>query len=175
MWGMYQPLLRQDFRLFDEYQMMGAGGSSAAAPLLACPLTTFFGSRDRRVKEHMVQVGGGGWGTAYWLTGKNAATGQVAYIKQPGAAHPPDCTNGAGTRAAGARRAGQSSPAGPSAATAWRATTCGRWTGTASGRGCSTSPAGCSSLWQRPSCRKIRQGSASAGLGKWTEVLGAHS
>ena len=61
LWGMYQPLLRADFRLFDEYQMgpdeaQQGGEGAGGAPLLDCPLTTFYGSRDRRVKEHMVQV-----------------------------------------------------------------------------------------------------------------------
>lgn len=52
LWPLYQPLLRADFRLFDEYELRWP-----VAPLLHCPVTTFYGSRDRRVKEHMVQVG----------------------------------------------------------------------------------------------------------------------
>jgi surfactin synthase thioesterase subunit len=62
LWGMYQPLLRADFRLFDEYQMgppQGGAEGAGGAPLLDCPLTTFYGSRDRRVEQHMVQVGNG--------------------------------------------------------------------------------------------------------------------
>ena len=108
MWGTYQPLMRADFRLFDEYEFSHAGGlawrvrcahamsgrtsllcnwagcgvrrDSATKPsiqrlrfasgayLCCCcdagageaafdfPLATFFGARDRRVAEWMVQV-----------------------------------------------------------------------------------------------------------------------
>lgn len=52
MWGTYQPLMRGDFTLFDEYQHLHAG----AAPF-GFPLATFWGSDDRRIKESMVQ----GW------------------------------------------------------------------------------------------------------------------
>lgn len=54
MWQMYQPLLRSDFRLFDEYRATTRYGS--AAPF-SCPLRLFWGAQDRRVGEAMVQ----GW------------------------------------------------------------------------------------------------------------------
>ena len=48
---MYQPMLRSDFKLFDEYSF------DTDAPLvLPCPITAFWGSKDRRVKEHLVKV-----------------------------------------------------------------------------------------------------------------------
>ncbi|EFN56084.1 hypothetical protein CHLNCDRAFT_145599 [Chlorella variabilis] len=52
LWGTYQPLMRADFTLFDEYTHRHAG-----APPFAFPLTAFWGTRDRRIKQHMVQ----GW------------------------------------------------------------------------------------------------------------------
>lgn len=55
MWEMYRPLLRADFRLFDEYQWSRDGGDTPIAPF-DFPLTTFFGSRDQRVKEHHVEL-----------------------------------------------------------------------------------------------------------------------
>jgi hypothetical protein len=50
-----QPLMRADFTLFDEYDHRHAG----AAPF-DFPLTAFWGSRDRRIKQAMVQVRGRG-------------------------------------------------------------------------------------------------------------------
>lgn len=53
-----QPLMRADFTLFDEYLH-----SHAAAPPFTFPVTAFWGRRDRRITERMVQVGwaaGGG-------------------------------------------------------------------------------------------------------------------
>lgn len=43
--------MRADFTLFDEYTHRHAG-----APPFAFPLTAFWGTRDRRIKQHMVQV-----------------------------------------------------------------------------------------------------------------------
>jgi surfactin synthase thioesterase subunit len=51
MWQMYQPMLRSDFRLFDEYVF-----DKGAPFMLSCPITAFWGSKDRRVKQHLVQV-----------------------------------------------------------------------------------------------------------------------
>jgi surfactin synthase thioesterase subunit len=53
LWGMYQPMLRADFRLFDEYE----ADAALAQPAFRFPLTTFWGDRDRRVTEQLVQVG----------------------------------------------------------------------------------------------------------------------
>lgn len=47
-----QPLMRADFTLFDEYQH-----THGDAPPFAFPLTAFWGNRDRRIKQHLVQVG----------------------------------------------------------------------------------------------------------------------
>jgi surfactin synthase thioesterase subunit len=52
LWGMYQPMLRADFRLFDEYEAVAA----VSQPAFRFPLTTFWGDRDRRVTEQLVQV-----------------------------------------------------------------------------------------------------------------------
>ncbi|PRW20885.1 Monothiol glutaredoxin- chloroplastic [Chlorella sorokiniana] len=52
LWGTYQPLMRADFTLFDEYEHTHGG-----QPPFAFPLITFWGSRDRRIKQHLVQ----GW------------------------------------------------------------------------------------------------------------------
>ncbi|KAL4451499.1 hypothetical protein ABPG75_007161 [Micractinium tetrahymenae] len=52
LWGTYQPLMRADFTLFDEYEHTHEG-----APPFGFPLTAFWGSRDRRIKQRMVQ----GW------------------------------------------------------------------------------------------------------------------
>ncbi|KAG2437450.1 hypothetical protein HXX76_006100 [Chlamydomonas incerta] len=66
MWKMYEPILRADFKLFDEYQAQpgcsggggGGGGvaggaaghaAAAAAPFDGLPITAFFGTLDRRV------------------------------------------------------------------------------------------------------------------------------
>lgn len=46
-----QPLMRADFTLFDEYEHMHGD-----KPPFAFPLTTFWGSRDRRIKQHLVKV-----------------------------------------------------------------------------------------------------------------------
>lgn len=50
-----QPLMRADFTLFDEYEHVHEG-----APPFPFPVTAFWGSCDRRIKQHMVQVGGAG-------------------------------------------------------------------------------------------------------------------
>ena len=47
-----QLLMRADFTLFDEYQH-----THGDAPPFAFPLTAFWGNRDRRIKQHLVQVG----------------------------------------------------------------------------------------------------------------------
>ncbi|KAI8463499.1 MAG: Alpha/Beta hydrolase protein [Monoraphidium minutum] len=78
LWPAFQPLLRADFRLFDEYARRPAPGSppaaaptaadepgqqgrgqeeAAAAAPFAFPITAFWGERDRRITERMVQ----GW------------------------------------------------------------------------------------------------------------------
>lgn len=60
--------MRADFTLFDEYEH-----SHDDKPPFAFPLTTFWGTRDRRIKQHLVQASltGGcrgssaaGWGGA---------------------------------------------------------------------------------------------------------------
>ena len=67
LWGMYQPLLRADFRIFDEYRpsYRQATLQQAQQPF-EFPITAFWGSQDRKVKKHMVQVSGarGGAGGA---------------------------------------------------------------------------------------------------------------
>lgn len=62
MWPMYQPLLRADFTMFDEYPEVdgsgeAAGGRRAAWPVFDFPIQAFWGTRDRRVSEEMVM----GW------------------------------------------------------------------------------------------------------------------
>jgi hypothetical protein len=59
MWDMYQPMLRADFRLFDEYehQQPGQGGGGAQPPF-GFPLHAYWGARDGRVSRHMVQASG---------------------------------------------------------------------------------------------------------------------
>ena len=52
MWGTYQPLLRADFTLFDEYRH----GHAGTAPF-SLPITAFWGRRDRRITSDMVH----GW------------------------------------------------------------------------------------------------------------------
>eukprot|EP00887_Chlorella_sp_A99_P001583 scaffold8.g1583.t1 len=52
MWPAYHPLLRADFRLFDEYEHRDAG----ATPF-EFGITSFWGARDRRITEGMVR----GW------------------------------------------------------------------------------------------------------------------
>jgi surfactin synthase thioesterase subunit len=53
--------MRADFTLFDEYQH-----GHAAAPQFTFPVTAFWGHRDRRITEQMVQVGCACWG-GLWL------------------------------------------------------------------------------------------------------------
>lgn len=55
MWEMYQPMLRADFRLFDEYEPSVARQAADAAPF-ASRMRLFWGERDRRVTKDMVQV-----------------------------------------------------------------------------------------------------------------------
>ena len=50
MWATYQPLMRADFRLFDEYAFGRQG-----EPPLAAPITAFWAAKDRRVTEAMVR------------------------------------------------------------------------------------------------------------------------
>lgn len=63
MWPIYQPLLRADFTLFDEYKFVGRGveggeGEGILGVFADVPkVMAFWGRRDRRVKEHHVQ----GW------------------------------------------------------------------------------------------------------------------
>ncbi len=56
MWEMYQPMLRADFKLFDEYTPSNTQAAALAAPF-ASRLRLFWGERDRRVTEAMVKVG----------------------------------------------------------------------------------------------------------------------
>lgn len=74
MWGMYQPMLRGDFTLFDEYEFTGpqpgvqppgrgdglngggSGGGGSQQPPFEFPIHAFWGTRDRRVTREMVQV-----------------------------------------------------------------------------------------------------------------------
>lgn len=49
--------MRADFTLFDDYEHGHGSG-----PPFAFPLTAFWGSRDRRIKQAMVQASGGRWG-----------------------------------------------------------------------------------------------------------------
>lgn len=53
MWPMYQPLLRADFTMFDEYEFSGD-----TTPF-DVPIHAFWGTKDRRVKEDHVM----GWST----------------------------------------------------------------------------------------------------------------
>lgn len=75
MWPMYQPLLRADFTIFDEYEFRHAGKGTlhvtvvlmdyinshaiqgAGSPPFTFPAFTYWGTLDRRVKEDHV----GGW------------------------------------------------------------------------------------------------------------------
>lgn len=52
MWPTYQPLLRADFTMFDEYTF-----THTSSPPFEFPFMTFWGTRDRRVKEAHVR----GW------------------------------------------------------------------------------------------------------------------
>jgi hypothetical protein len=56
MWEMYQPMLRADFKLFDEYTPSNTQVEAQAAPF-ASTLRLFGGQQDRRVTEAMVKVG----------------------------------------------------------------------------------------------------------------------
>ena len=65
-----QPLMRADFTLFDEYEYQHQQHQHPldGAPAPAAfdfPITAFWGSRDRRIKPHMVQVCGEG-ATSAW-------------------------------------------------------------------------------------------------------------
>lgn len=79
-----QPLMRADFTLFDEYEHSHAG-----APAFSFPLTAFWGSADRRIKEHMVQVrvrvGEGGCGRP--PPQRHARAGRVAVPAANGSLH----------------------------------------------------------------------------------------
>lgn len=55
MWPMYQPLLRADFTMFDEYPE--DPGRNASWPAFDFPIQAFWGTKDRRVCEEMVM----GW------------------------------------------------------------------------------------------------------------------
>ncbi|GMH38250.1 hypothetical protein BSKO_06134 [Bryopsis sp. KO-2023] len=52
MWEMYQPMLRSDFTIFDEYMWNHAGEAAFDVPLCC-----FWGTRDKRVTQKMVE----GW------------------------------------------------------------------------------------------------------------------
>ncbi|EIE19364.1 alpha/beta-hydrolase [Coccomyxa subellipsoidea C-169] len=49
LWPTYHSLMRADFTLFDEYEFTHTGASP-----FAFPITSFFGTSDRRIKEEMV-------------------------------------------------------------------------------------------------------------------------
>ena len=53
MWAAYSPLMRADFRLFDDFCFHRAG-----EPPLPVPITAFWATRDRRVTEAMVRQWG---------------------------------------------------------------------------------------------------------------------
>lgn len=55
MWPTYQPLLRADFTIFDEYEYRHAGSSVFADGF---PVFAFWGTTDRRVKENHVKAWG---------------------------------------------------------------------------------------------------------------------
>lgn len=76
MWQNYQPLLRADFMVFDQYvyhpltqaphgaaapacsqSEAGLSEESDAQPPFAFPIHTFWGTQDGRVTQAMVQVG----------------------------------------------------------------------------------------------------------------------
>eukprot|EP00877_Chromochloris_zofingiensis_P010928 jgi/Chrzof1/6089/Cz17g09090.t1 len=50
-WARYQPLLRADFKLFDEYEYAKVVSSS-----FTFPITAFWGSQDQRITQDMVKV-----------------------------------------------------------------------------------------------------------------------
>jgi surfactin synthase thioesterase subunit len=56
MWEMYEPMLRADFKLFDEYEPSIARQANDAAPFVS-RMRLFWGERDRRVTQDMVKVG----------------------------------------------------------------------------------------------------------------------
>lgn len=55
MWDMYQPLLRADFKLFDEYTPSNTLAEARTTPLTS-KMRLFWGQRDRRVTDQMVKV-----------------------------------------------------------------------------------------------------------------------
>jgi medium-chain acyl-[acyl-carrier-protein] hydrolase len=59
MWPMYHPLLRADFTIFDEYEYTHKDKNTHnedSVRIITCPLYTFWGTSDRRVKEHHVKA-----------------------------------------------------------------------------------------------------------------------
>ena len=50
MWPTYHPLLRADFTIFDEYEFTHKESDPIKAPLVV-----YWGTKDRRVKEHHVR------------------------------------------------------------------------------------------------------------------------
>lgn len=56
LWGTYHAIMRADFELFDRYEFLYADGSEPKRPLggFDFHLTTFFGTRDRKVGRDMV-------------------------------------------------------------------------------------------------------------------------
>ena len=55
MWEMYQPMLRADFRLFDEFEPSISQADMRAAPFRS-KLRLFWGQQDTRVTFEMVEV-----------------------------------------------------------------------------------------------------------------------
>jgi surfactin synthase thioesterase subunit len=77
MWPSYQPLLRADFRLFDEYEFKPAAATGGdpdrtAAPF-QFPVVAFWGEEDRRISKAMVQVRVGSFPPRF-LTGRQPST-----------------------------------------------------------------------------------------------------
>jgi surfactin synthase thioesterase subunit len=58
MWQMYEPMLRADFKLFDEY-LPSVSQQQAREEPFGCQMRLFWGRQDRRVTGDMVQVRGG--------------------------------------------------------------------------------------------------------------------
>ena len=75
-WPAFEPLLRADFQLFDEYEMKeGGGGSDRGSRALPCPLTVFAGTRDGRCPAGAL----GGWARFAGAAGAAAKSGLPAF------------------------------------------------------------------------------------------------
>ena len=126
-----QPLMRADFTLFDEYEHRHAG-----AEPFDFPLTAFWGSRDRRIKQGMVQVRGRRrvlWRAAGQNLQRERAEEQASKLPLLVASICLTCP------ALLYCRGGEGSPPAPSSCTRWRGTICGRWRRAARRPGCRSS------------------------------------